>query len=88
MAVILPIYVGDELELRKPHPCGANRWRVLRSGADFKVECAGCGHQVWLARAQLERRIKRFLARGPRGTKESSEAAGSQTTPDGLEQAS
>ena len=85
MADILAIYVGDELELRKPHPCGANRWRVLRSGADFKIECAGCGHQVWLARAQLERRIKRFSARGPRGAKESSGATESQATPDGPE---
>jgi hypothetical protein len=66
MAAIVPLYVGDELVLRKPHACGANHWLVLRTGADIKTECAQCGRQVWLARAELERRVKRFLARGPR----------------------
>lgn len=70
----LPIYVGDELQLRKPHPCGANHWRVLRTGADLRLECAGCGHRLLLPRRQVERQFKAFLARGPRGTRE--QAAG------------
>lgn len=67
MSAVVPIFVGDELLLRKPHACGANHWLVLRTGADFKLECAGCHHQIWLARAEAERRLKRFLARGPQG---------------------
>ena len=27
--------VGDIVVLRKPHPCGTNRWRVVRIGADI-----------------------------------------------------
>jgi hypothetical protein len=75
VAGILAIYVGDELILRKPHPCGANRWRVLRTGADLKLECAGCGHQLWLARSAVERRVKGFAGRGPRATAEAQRAA-------------
>jgi hypothetical protein len=75
VAEVLPIYVGDELSLKKPHPCGSNHWLVLRTGADIKLQCAGCGHQVWVARPQLERRVKQFLSRGPRGRHESGEAA-------------
>lgn len=63
------MFVGDELLLRKPHPCGTNHWLVRRTGADFRLECAGCGHQIWLTRAQLEARFRRFLARGPRGAR-------------------
>ena len=28
---------GDILILKKGHPCGANRWEVIRTGADVKL---------------------------------------------------
>jgi hypothetical protein len=61
----LRLYVGDVLELKKPHPCGANRWQVTRLGIDIWLVCQGCGHQVLLPRARVEQRFRRFLARGP-----------------------
>ena len=70
MAGPMPIYVGDELQLRKPHPCGANHWLVLRTGADLRLECAGCGHRLLLPRRQVERQFKAFLARGPRARRD------------------
>lgn len=70
MAQVLPIFVGDELELRKPHPCGTNHWLVMRTGADIRLECAGCGRRLMVPRAKLEKEIRRFLARGPRAAKE------------------
>ncbi len=69
------VYVGDEVVLRKPHACGTNRWQILRTGADIKMACAGCGHLVWIERRRLEPRIRRFLTRGPRAVKEQAEAA-------------
>ena len=65
MAAIIPIYTGDELVLRKPHACGTNHWRVLRTGADLRLECVGCGRRLMVPRADVERALKRFLARGP-----------------------
>ena len=42
----MDIHVGDVLELKKQHPCGSREWQVLRVGMDFKLKCAGCGHEL------------------------------------------
>ena len=34
MANIIPLAVGDILELKKPHPCGKSRFLVLRVGSE------------------------------------------------------
>ena len=47
----MDIQVGDTLTMKKPHPCGSRDWLVLRIGADFKLRCCGCGHEVMLPRA-------------------------------------
>lgn len=61
MRPIVPLKMGDLLELKKPHACGANRWEVTRLGADIKLKCHRCGREVMLPRDRVERRIKRFL---------------------------
>ncbi len=50
--------VGDIVKLKKPHPCGTNEWKILRVGADFRLECTGCGHQVMIARKLVEKNTK------------------------------
>ena len=50
--------VGDIVKMKKPHPCGSLVWEILRVGADFRLKCAGCGHQVMLARRQVEKSTK------------------------------
>lgn len=52
------IRVGDLLTMKKAHPCGEKVWRVLRTGADIKLRCAGCGHEVMLPRAKVEKSMK------------------------------
>ena len=42
--------VGDIVKLKKPHPCGNSEWEILRVGADFRLKCTGCGHQIMVAR--------------------------------------
>ncbi len=61
----IPLYLDDVVMLRKPHPCGGATWRIVRLGADIGIRCLTCGHRVLIARAELERRIKRFEKRGP-----------------------
>ena len=46
--------VGDIVKLKKPHPCGSHEWEILRVGADFRLKCVGCGHQVMMARPLVE----------------------------------
>lgn len=55
---------GDILRLRRPHPCGNDRFEVVRLGADIGLTCTRCGRRVLLARSLLERRMAGFVSRG------------------------
>ena len=50
--------VGDIVKLKKQHPCGTNEWEILRVGADFRLKCIGCGHQLMIARKLVEKSTK------------------------------
>ncbi|MCM1183434.1 MAG: DUF951 domain-containing protein [Roseburia sp.] len=50
--------VGDVVRLKKQHPCGSFEWEILRVGADFRLKCNGCGHQIMLPRRQVEKSTK------------------------------
>ena len=55
--------VGDIVTLKKAHPCGSKEWEILRVGADFRLKCMGCGHQIMVARKLVEkntRDLKKF----------------------------
>ena len=43
--------LGDLIQTRKKHPCGSDRWVIIRVGADIKIKCKGCGRIVMLERA-------------------------------------
>ena len=34
--------LNDIVEMKKQHPCGTNRWQVIRLGADIKIKCCHC----------------------------------------------
>lgn len=55
---VLNIIPGDELIMKKKHPCGSDRMIVLRAGMDFKLRCKGCGHEFMTPRNKIERNIK------------------------------
>lgn len=50
--------VGDIVKMKKKHPCGSFEWEILRVGADFRLKCLGCGHQIMIARKQVEKNTK------------------------------
>lgn len=53
--------IGDIIELKKGHPCGANQWEILRVGADFRIKCMGCGHLLMVPRSKIEKNVKKHL---------------------------
>ena len=57
---IIKFNVGDKIEVKKPHPCGDKRFRILRVGSTCRVVCLGCGRDMDLDRVKLERAIKRI----------------------------
>ena len=57
----MDVRVGDVLRLKKKHPCGSYEWEVLRIGADFRLKCCGCSHQIMSPRNQIEKNIKEII---------------------------
>jgi hypothetical protein len=49
------INLGDTVRMKKKHPCGSWEWVVTRVGADIKIRCCGCGHQVMMVRSKFEK---------------------------------
>ena len=56
----MDIQVGDIIRLKKKHPCGSYEWEVLRIGADFRLKCIGCAHQIMIPRKVVEKNIKKI----------------------------
>jgi hypothetical protein len=54
----MDIHINDELIMKKPHPCGDNRFLVLRVGMDFKIRCTSCSREVMLPRKKVEKSIR------------------------------
>lgn len=52
--------LGSIVVMKKVHPCGSNRFEVVRMGADIKIKCLGCNHIVMLARIDFNKRIKKI----------------------------
>ncbi len=59
------IRLGDVVQMRKTHPCGSDRWTVIRVGADIKIKCLGCERIVMMDRADFVKRRKKLLQQGP-----------------------
>lgn len=55
--------VGDIIKMKKPHPCGSQEWEVLRVGADFRLKCMGCGHQIMVSRKLVEKNTRQITKR-------------------------
>lgn len=55
--------VSDVVRLKKKHPRGSFEWEVLRVGADFRLKCMGCGHQIMISRKLVEKNTKEIKKR-------------------------
>ena len=67
------LMLGDLVQMRKTHPCGSDRWMVIRVGADIKIRCQGCSRIVMMDRADFVKRMKKIVGHSEtpiRGTNE------------------
>lgn len=55
--------INDIVEMKKPHPCGKNRWKIIRMGMDIRIKCEGCSHSVLIPRKEFSRKIKKILVK-------------------------
>ena len=50
--------VSEIVKLKKAHLCGSQEWEILRVGADFRLKCEGCGHQIMVPRKLVEKNTR------------------------------
>lgn len=53
--------LGNIVEMKKGHPCGANEWEIIRLGADVKIKCVNCGRVVMISRIDFNKKVKKIL---------------------------
>ncbi|MDI9549333.1 MAG: DUF951 domain-containing protein [Chloroflexota bacterium] len=80
MEIAEKLYVGDIVEMRKPHPCGGKQWEIVRVGADIGLVCRTCSRRILLPRRQFARQAKRFVMRSPLASAGGSHAHDGQDT--------
>lgn len=47
------------VKTKKVHVCGSNEWKVIRTGADLKLECCGCKRVVMMPSFELDKKVKK-----------------------------
>jgi hypothetical protein len=57
----MQVKLGDAVHLRKPHLCGSYEWRVVRLGADVRIQCLRCNRRAFLERREFECSVKALL---------------------------
>ena len=45
---MIQLDAGDIIKMKKKHPCGSYEWQILKTGADIKLRCCGCSHEIIL----------------------------------------
>ena len=53
--------LGSIVIMKKEHPCGTNKWEIIRVGADIKIKCLNCGRVIMLPRVEFDRKIKKVV---------------------------
>ncbi len=51
--------LDDILTTKKPHVCGSYDWKVIRCGADLKLECVGCKRVILMPKYELDKKVKK-----------------------------
>lgn len=50
--------IDDIIQTKKKHVCGSFEWKVARIGAEIKIKCLGCGREVLIFKADLDKKVK------------------------------
>lgn len=53
--------LNDIVQMKKPHPCGENQWKIIRMGMDIRIKCVGCNHSVMIPRKEFVKKMKKVL---------------------------
>jgi hypothetical protein len=57
--------LNDIVEMKKDHPCKKSKeWKIIRMGADIKIQCLGCNSIVMMPREKFNKKIKKVVRKG------------------------
>ena len=57
----MELNIGDVIKMKKQHPCGTNKWEIIRVGADIKIKCLECSRTIMLPRVEFNKKIKKVI---------------------------
>lgn len=47
--------------MKKNHPCGTNKFEIVRVGADIKIKCVNCSRVIMLSRVDFNKGIRKVI---------------------------
>jgi len=53
--------LNDIVTMKKNHACGENKWIITRVGADIKIKCLNCNHEIMMDRLEFNKKIKKVI---------------------------
>ena len=53
--------LGSIVVMKKQHPCGTNKWGIIRVGADIKIKCLECNRTIMLPRMEFNKKVKKVI---------------------------
>ena len=53
--------LGSIIIMKKPHPCGTNKWQITRIGTDIKIKCLECSRTIMLPRIEFNKKLKKVI---------------------------
>ena len=53
--------LGSVVIMKKQHPCGTNKWEIIRVGADIKIKCLECERTIMLPRVEFNKKVKKVI---------------------------
>lgn len=53
--------LGDIVVMKKNHPCGNNKFEIVRVGADIKMRCVNCSRVIMLSRIDFNKGIRKVI---------------------------
>ncbi|MDM5145019.1 hypothetical protein ICE98_02131 [Lactococcus lactis] len=64
---MLDTNIGSIVEMKKPHAYSQSNWKksqcleIQGLGADIKIRCTNCNHEVMMSRFDFNKKIKKVL---------------------------
>ena len=53
--------LNDYVMMKKNHACQTNLWQITRVGADIKIKCVNCNHEIMMDRLEFNKKIKKVI---------------------------